>query len=191
MEIRQTAAKTVEQLRQAGEEVGNGKQIEDDWITAFWDIAKNKNDEEVRNILSRILTGEIVAPGSFSISTLQAISLFNAEIGRAFQALCNISIDDGRLSFVVNPRPFGQGFFAMPQYGLTDVDLTHLNGTNLIQSVETRSVSINDGDRDFAGVKARINFQTYGEHALVIFTQVGRELRRIIAKTPNNQYVNI
>lgn len=163
--------------------------IDEDWLTAFWDIAKNKTDEDVRNMLSKILSNEIVYPGSISIYTLQALSVLDSELGNAFQNLVNLSIDDGSLCYVIHPN---LGVFMsageLDKYGISFGDQLYIDGANLIQSSTSNLVKIQSTEVDFAGEKYYLEAENHQLH-IIVFTQVGRELRRLMDKMPNENYV--
>ena len=44
------------------------REIEDDWLTIFSEVAGHKSDRDIQRMLARMLVGEIRKPGSFSNS---------------------------------------------------------------------------------------------------------------------------
>lgn len=67
-------------------------EIDDDWLNEFEDIAKNKSSDQVRTIFSRILSGEIQKPGTFSIKALKTLSYLDEYTANAFKNLCSLCI---------------------------------------------------------------------------------------------------
>jgi hypothetical protein len=84
------------------------KNISDDWLNQFRDIACKKSSEDARDLFSRILEGEIRKPESLSLRTLttladmdqKVVSLFNT-----FCSLCVIKLEDPN-AFLKSPSNF-------------------------------------------------------------------------------------
>lgn len=167
------------------------KPIDNDWLTSFWNLAATKSEEEIQAILSKILANEITSPGSLSLHTLQTLSILDSKIGKTFQTLCNISIDDGETAFVIHPKVFVfQNIGLLDDYGINFPDLLYLDGSNLIRSAET--IRLNFGETgeeviDYASLKAKLDVSNEQLH-LIYFTQAGRELRRLIKMQPLENY---
>ena len=69
----------------------NQEEISDDWLNEFENFAKNKSSDDMKLIFGKILSGEIVKPGSFSIRTLRIISQLDNQAAKLFQTLCEVS----------------------------------------------------------------------------------------------------
>jgi len=67
------------------------KPVEKDWVFRFLDIAQNVSQEEIQDVLARILSGEIQKPGSFSFKTLEIVKYLSKEILETFQKFVAIS----------------------------------------------------------------------------------------------------
>ncbi|MBS7699166.1 MULTISPECIES: DUF2806 domain-containing protein [unclassified Chelatococcus] len=52
----------------------------DDWLNFFDTIAERATSEALRDVLGRILNGEIRKPGSFSLSTIQFMSVLDKDV---------------------------------------------------------------------------------------------------------------
>jgi hypothetical protein len=61
----------------------------EDWLNLFESIAERANSEDLRDILGRILAGEIRKPGQFSFRTLQFMSLLDHDLARIVQRVRN------------------------------------------------------------------------------------------------------
>lgn len=68
------------------------EEISDDWLAEFENIAKIKSSEEMALVFGKILSGEIVKPGTFSIKTLKIVSELDSNSAKTFQIMCNNSI---------------------------------------------------------------------------------------------------
>lgn len=65
--------------------------VEKDWTMRFLDIAQNISQEDMQDILAKILSGEIQKPGSFSFKTLETIKYLSKEDLEKFQKFVAIS----------------------------------------------------------------------------------------------------
>jgi hypothetical protein len=173
--------------------------LSQDWLTAFWNLAGTKSEDEIQEILSKILANEIVNPGSLSLHSLQTLSILDSKAGNSFVRLCNLSIDDGQTAYVIHPNVFTfQNVGILDDYDISFNDLLYLDGANLIRSAETirlnfgKSETLKEGECDYeeidyASLKAKIDVS--GKQLnLIYFTQAGKELRRLIDLKPNEKY---
>ena len=58
-----------------------------DWLTRFFNIVENVSDEELRNTWGKILSQEILSPGSYSLRTLSTISNLSKREAELFASL--------------------------------------------------------------------------------------------------------
>jgi hypothetical protein len=68
------------------------EEIDTDWISFFYQEAGRRSADEFKHLFGRILAGEIVSPGSFSIGTLQSLSRITAQTALIFQRFCNVRV---------------------------------------------------------------------------------------------------
>lgn len=194
------AQKTLEELKsiKIPENVTERK-ISHDWLTSFWNLVGTKSEDEIQEILSKILANEIVQPGSISMHTLQTLSILDSKVGNIFAHFCNLSIDDGETTYVIHPNVFAfQNIGIMNEFGVDFSDLLYLDGANLIRSAEAIRLNFSASENpdengfeyenvDYAGRKAKLD--TNGEQLCILFfTQTGRELRSLIKLTPIDAY---
>jgi len=106
-------------------------EISDDWLNGFREEAMIKSSEEMRLIFGKILAGEIVRPGSFSLRSIKIMGQLDAKSATLFRRLCSLCI---------SLRPLGSIFDArVPSLGgnagsncLQDFGLS-LDNLNLLQ----------------------------------------------------------
>jgi hypothetical protein len=65
--------------------------IETDWLNYFEGIAKIRSTDEMKHVLSKILAGEIVNPGSYSLRTLRIVSELDKNTSQLFKKLASIA----------------------------------------------------------------------------------------------------
>jgi len=196
----QIALKSIENLKTL--KIPNEKPerlLNQDWLTAFWNLASTKSEEEVQTILSKILSNEIAQPGNLSLHTLQTLSILDSKVGDSFVKLCNMSFDDGRSAYFINLDVFAfQDIGNTWQFGLDFEDLLDLDGANLIRSAESIRLNFSKPDGyvegkfqydklDYVGKSAKLDFS--GQQLnLIYFTQAGKELRKLIDLEENETY---
>ena len=78
--------------------------VEDDWITNFFEKSRIVSDDDMQNLWSRILTGEANSPGSFSRKTVNLVSDLDKSSAELFVTLCRFAweIDDTLGPVVLN-----------------------------------------------------------------------------------------
>lgn len=76
-ENREDVAKKAAEHLQADPPPADSEGPSDDWMNVFEDRAAKASSEDLRELLSRILAGEVRRPGSFSLSTMHLISILD------------------------------------------------------------------------------------------------------------------
>lgn len=192
----EVAEKTIWNLSSINTKDCKEEKIDEDWLTQFWRLAESKTKNEVKEILARILTKEIIAPQSVSPNTLQLLSVLTSDLGSSFQNLSNLSIDDGESCFVIHPNVFAfQNIGPLNEYNIKYNDLFELDGANLIRSAETLRVNYKESEKaeyeivNYAGLSSELDVSGKQLH-LIQFTKAGRELRNLIELVPNKKYTD-
>lgn len=75
----------------------------EDWISRYFDIAQDVSEEEMQKVWSRILAGEIKAPGSFSLRALESLRLMTKHEAQYFELMSKFAICGNETSFVAIP----------------------------------------------------------------------------------------
>lgn len=84
----------------AANELSNNKQaaqnnevdsedISEDWLNEFENLARLKSSEDMKLVFGKILAGEIIKPGAFSIKTIKLISELDNQAAKLFQLFCS------------------------------------------------------------------------------------------------------
>jgi hypothetical protein len=80
----------------SNKQLQNGKadseDISEDWLNEFENLARLKSSEDMKLVFGKILAGEIVKPGTFSIKTIHLISQLDNQAAKLFQAFCSQAI---------------------------------------------------------------------------------------------------
>lgn len=108
-----------------------------DWFHRWAGYAKECSDEEIRSLWAKVLAGEIVQPGRFSLRLLHTVSLLRKSEAQNFQTVANLLINDteGRLFFL---RVSQLDKFLKEKHG---IDLNTLRSLEHLGLIEGRSPS--------------------------------------------------
>src|SRR6266851_8860849 len=79
------------------EENSQPNEVEDDWITNFFDRCRLISDDEMQGLWSRVLAGEANAPGTYSKRTVNFLSDLDKGDAELFTHLCGFSWMIGNL----------------------------------------------------------------------------------------------
>ncbi len=192
--------KTLNDLKISPPQEDTEKEIDSDWLETFSRIAETKSNEDVRLFLSKILSGELKSPGSFSLKTLQILSTLDENTAKIFQSFCNVSFclvgTENIFAFVIT-TPFGEpGTNSLKRYNLSFSNLTVLQDAGLIKSELDLNRNL---PKDFfdhpAAIGGTVYTFTVSDKAPntisadgMDFTRAGLELRNVLQLNTVNGY---
>ncbi|RYF47378.1 MAG: DUF2806 domain-containing protein [Cytophagaceae bacterium] len=174
--------------------------IDVDWWNVFETEAVSKSSDDMKEIFSNILAGEISKPGSFSIKAIRTISALDKSVASSFNQLCSLALKSPHISKVLTLEKDASGN-GLIEYGLSFEVLSQLQEYGLIH-VDYNAYMDYAGLINFAdaiiyqnrpavmvrldGVEALTEFKLNG----VTLSKVGRELYDIARITPSDKYSN-
>lgn len=184
------------------------KEISDDWLNEFENLAKLKSSEDMKLVFGKILSGEIINPGSFSIRTIKIISQLDNEAAILFQKICSSSIslkignnivDVRMVSFKGSPASnslseFGLSFDSLnilQEYGLIISDYNSYGTYSHSIAVKPYKPIFNINFQEKEYYLSPINEEKYETNLKlngVALTKAGKELFSIIPVEINNNY---
>lgn len=204
----------------AATELANNKQIEnndkepedisEDWLNEFENLARLKSSEDMKLVFGKILSGEIINPGSFSIKTIKLISQLDNQAAKLFQLFCSQSISmrigkdilDGRVvSFSGNAASnsltqFGLSFSSLnllQEYGLIISDYnSYMEYSHCIVNEQNQvAAALNFQNKNYALIPSdKEKFDKDLKLSGVALTKAGKELLDIIPITNSENYKN-
>jgi len=167
--------------------------IDDDWITHFFDRCRLISDEEMQNLWSKILAGESNAPGKFSKRTINILSTMDKIDAELFTKFCKLTVNikgektpiiynfnnqiykDNEISF--------SAFLHLVSIGLIQME----NDKSYIINEESNTLKIEYFDRSIL-IKDENRQKLTFDMGNVIFTSSGNELAEICTSKPPNGY---
>ena len=166
--------------------------IDEDWITRLFSIVKDVNSEEMQYVWGKILAGEIVSPGSFSLRTLDTIRNIGRTEAHAFQKILPIVVKGGGTFYITSDHEL------LKKYGIPYSEILLLEECGLVNCDFGLSMNptIGQGDefvcynnklavliQGSAKEKVKISFD------IITLTHVGTELFNILLHTINTDSI--
>jgi uncharacterized repeat protein (TIGR03899 family) len=188
--IVQVAAENIED-----EEIVSEDDVDEDWISRFFDYAKDISSEEMQAIWGRILSGEVKEPNSFSLRTLETLRNLSKEEAQIFSKVAKYAIQKNDDYFLFKG---GKDHETLDQFELTFSDVFLLQELNLIHSSDSISLPIGGKKEESTTIFI------FGETVLLVkkepneqekiirvykYTYVGQQLLKLIKIDPEIEYL--
>jgi len=171
------------------DDTGDPSQIEDDWITYFFDKCRIVSDDEMQNLWSRVLSGEANVPGTYSKRTVNFRSDLDKSDAKFFSDLCGF----GWMmlgNFV--PLVFDDQADIYNNKEITFESLSHLDSIGLIQFDNLAGFVTEDPSQkisvSYYSQVLELSFAKETDNELdvgkVLLTKIGQELAPICGSKP-------
>lgn len=162
----------------------NPEQMENDWVTNFFDKSRIISDNEMQELWAKVLAGEANTPGKFSKRTVNLLSDLDKRDAKLFQTLCRFIWNFDRY---LNPLIFDFKSDIYNNVGINFSSLSHLVSLGLIQYNVISGYSKHGLPKQFSvnycGKPLILTMQNKTDNILpigtVLLTQAGIELAKI------------
>jgi len=170
--------------------------VEPDWFAEFVNNCQDVSNDDMQTVWSKILTSELVKPGSFSKRTLNFVRLLSMEEARLFTRFCSFVwvVEGEKIALHFRPIP---ARVELPRLGLSFADLLRLEAIGLCHTpddVVTIYWSWPVGAEVRLVFHGRVFRTKVAEGFKIItlpLTEVGSELLPICGAEPNEEYLNL
>lgn len=170
------------------EENAQPQNIEDDWITNFFDKCRLISNEEMQILWSKVLAGEANSPGIYSKRTVNFLSSLDRSDAMSFQSLCNF----GWFLENVTPLIYDVDAEIYKRQGITFDSLTHLGEIGLLSFNNLSSYGLVGLPKKvritYHETPIDIEFENESDNQFnvgrIILSKVGRELAPICGSKP-------
>ncbi|MGK4568159.1 DUF2806 domain-containing protein [Flavobacterium sp. 3HN19-14] len=170
--------------------------LDDDWITRFFDTVQDISDDQLQDLWSRILLGEIKKPKSFSLRTLEFLKNLSQEDAKLLTKVAEFAISISTTNFIYY-KPCHKSFSEKWNFFYSD----------MLYLIELGIINPNDADYHIRGldkgsslmcqygknkgimIERNINGESFALTATP-FTKLGNELLKLIEKQINEDYLN-
>ncbi len=84
----------------------NDKPLEKDWLTYYSENACKISDEQMQSFWAKLLSGEILNPGTFSKRTIDALLKLSSKEANLFKKICEYVLETRGGNFLINDQYF-------------------------------------------------------------------------------------
>lgn len=161
-------------------EGSNPANMEDDWISNFFDKCRIVSDKEMQSLWSMVLAGEANSPGKFSKRTVNFIATLDKKEAALFAKLCSFTVGVGDPCLFV----FDESDPVYSNSGINFIELKNFDSMGLIQfdnlAGYRRYGKFKQMELNYFGERLVLEFPNEIDNELntgrVIFTKMGVEL---------------
>ncbi len=155
--------------------------IEDDWISNFFDKCKLISDDEMQTVWSKILSGEANQPGTFSKRTIEFMSTIDKSDAILFSDFCKFCWYFGGYK----PLIIDYKNEIFEKYNISFSVLQHLDELGLITfnhlSGFTITANVDNMDIGYYGRVLQLNFENSKtiKTGFVNLTKIGKDIAKV------------
>jgi hypothetical protein len=185
LNVEQVALEAANELR--GQQA-SAEPVDEDWVARFFEGAKDVSSEEMQKLWAKILAGEVVRPGSFSLRCIEAVRNVSREEARLFESLSPYIIADRFFLYTLTP-PHGGGrnVWLEPGLRLAEAGLLTVDAQIAFSPTFTPGVSTHFPMSDLVIIVTAETPQFFQIPAYVL-TGVGVELIRLFRQPADRIY---
>ncbi len=162
--------------------------VEDDWITNFFDKSRIVSDADMQQLWAKVLAGESNTPGTFSRRTVNLLPDLDKHDAELFKTLCGFGWTIGGLI----PLVFDSEIDLYNRHGVNFETLSHLESLGLIQFGSLAGYQFSGTWKNLAvsyyGRPVVLTFPGEGKSTLatgkVLLTKAGKELATVCGSKP-------
>jgi hypothetical protein len=169
-------------------------QVEDDWITNFFDKCRLISDEEMQTLCAQILSGEANSPGQYSKRTVDILASLDKTDAELFAKLCSFGFSINGVVLLI----YATDHSTYTDHGINFMAISHLESVGLVHfdhlSGYIRRGLRQQGFVNYFGKQVWIGFQKPENNELdighVLLTQAGQQLAPICGAQPREGFVD-
>lgn len=170
--------------RLVDEEFVSEDPVSDDWITRFFDSAQSISSDEMQDLWSRVLSGEVAEPGSYSLRTIDYMRNITRSDALIIEKLAQVAVYTGKEPVLITNN--NDVYFKQQQMGKSffidavDLGLLHpqqLRFSSNSQSAVRQDLLIRGKLMLIIDVKVDSSPLVYDAWK---FTKIGSELLRLV-----------
>lgn len=190
----------IEAMRIAAEHLNidaRPEEVNDDWITFFFDKVKNVNDDYMKKIWGKILAGEFNEPNTYTKQLLHTMSIMDSRIAKRFQKIRSSCFFSPPILLAFMYRTNNDNIKNIKAYDKMKIfiyDLRELDSLGLIQYRFSDFHTLVVKNKVFYYGDKRIRFETNKRTIAlgnVALTSVGKQLCRIVPMEYDDKILEI
>ena len=165
------------------------KDVENDWISNFFEKSRLISDKEMQLLWANILSGEANKPGTFSKHTVNLMSSLDKNDAMLFKNLCSFAWALGPFIFELDAEIYNKNLINFGSLQHLDsiglVKFNYISGYKLTLNSEKVLMKYHEKSLFIKFNKTENNKLIVGK---VAFTQTGEELSSIVNADPNLEF---
>lgn len=162
--------------------------VEDDWITNFFDKSRIVSDDDMQSLWSRVLAGEANSPGAFSRKTVNLLADLDKGDAELFMRLCSFGWTIGNIC----PLVYDIHDEVYNRHGIDFNTVSHLETLGFLQfdsHVGFRRVNLQKkGTVSYYGRSVELTFPKDAENEVdlgnLVLTRAGEQLAPVCGSKP-------
>ncbi|MFZ5864656.1 MAG: DUF2806 domain-containing protein [Thermodesulfobacteriota bacterium] len=154
------------------EDAASSEALDEDWISRFFRIGEDIASEEMQRLWGKVLAGEVVRPGSYSMRTLDVLKNINKAEAETFVKVARLAFSQALKAFLPT---IDNGKYLEAKYGLTFADVLLLREIGLL----TTDLALNIARAPFD----RNDVITWDNMCMVVFRPEGTPAQQLLAVT--------
>jgi len=171
--------------------------VSPDWRRKFFTEAENVCEQDMQLLWGKVLAGEVTSPGTFSLRTLDALRHISKHEAELFRKACSLAMNAGWIAI-----PGGDINKDLQPFGFTYNDILTLrdaglfmDGDHIHKDFSASQPVLDPTKHQFVLFNNGVLIQLSGPGSLhlrisaLLFTQVGKELRRLVEPAPCDEYL--
>lgn len=171
------------------EESVNSEEVDEDWVSRFFDSVQDVSNDDMQKLWGRILAGEIKQPNSFSLRCMDTLSKMTRQEARLFESLRPYIIKYGGTWAIIRDDKLNEKYkidyekiISMAECGLMD--------SSAIMSLTITVKNPYPFEIVYGGELLRTSNETERKMVFPIYklTQTGTELLHILDEKINEDY---
>jgi len=157
--------------------------VSNDWRRKFFLEAENVCDEDLQFLWGKVLAGEVVAPGSYSLRTLEILKHLSKQEAELFHIACSLAFRDGWIM-----KPNNDAHITLGTYGLNYPNILSLRDAGLLHEGDSLNWEYPNLEKtpNIQVMNNGLRMQISGtlpqtlKFPAIPFTRAGKELQNLI-----------
>jgi len=170
------------------------EEVNEDWITRYFNIIGDVSDDLMQGIWAKILAGEIQKPGSYSLRTLDLLRNLSKEEAILFNQVAAYALTENDIDHFLLHTEQLLAIAKDISYSniITLIDLGLLSSVDVLYKSEL--ITINNPHKFFYGdslilIECANDQPNLIQFKITTFTKIGSQLLTLIKKTINEDYL--
>ena len=169
-------------------------QVEDDWITHFFDKCRLISDEKMQSLWARVLAGQANSPGKYTKKTVEILANMEKSDAVLFSKLCNFGFYISKFTLLI----YDTKHTIYNDHGINFSTISHLESLGLVHFNSIVGYIQNGYEQKgyvlYFNNKVWIEFHKAEDNELkigkVLLTQAGQQLATICDAQPRDGFVD-